>query len=73
MTLTEARKLLRDFNAWRRDQPSPMTTVNMNSWRIGIAMDTVLDELDVMAEIDETCALINKIRAGDGKQKEDTK
>ena len=46
MTLIEARKLLRDFNAWRRDQPSPMTTLNMNPCEIGIAMDMVLDALD---------------------------
>ena len=46
MTLIEARKLLREFNAWRRDEPSAMTTLNMNTRKIGIAMDMVLDELD---------------------------
>jgi len=73
MTLIEARKLLREFNAWRRDEPSPMTTLNMNPWRIGIAIDMVLDELDGTAEIDEMYARIAEIRARDGKQKEDTK
>ena len=57
MTLIEARKLLREFNVWRRDEPSPMTTLNMNPWRIGIAIDTVLDEVDGIAEIDEIEAL----------------
>ena len=73
MTPIEARKLLRDFNAWRRDQPSPMTTMNINPCEIGIAMDMVLDELGGMAEIDEMHARIAKMRARDGKQKEDAK
>ena len=45
MTNKQAAALLRDYNAWRRGNESPMTLINMQTGRIGKAIDVAIKAL----------------------------
>ena len=45
MTRAQAAKTLRDFNNWRRGNPSPMNVQNLNPRVIGEALDMAIKAL----------------------------
>ncbi len=45
MTRAQAAKTLRDFNAWRRGNPSPMNAQNLNPRLIGEALERAIKAL----------------------------
>lgn len=45
MTRAQAVKLLRDYNAWRRGDPSPLSIANIQTEKIGQAIDVAIKAL----------------------------